>query len=108
MKIEKEVIEKILDCKYLKYIELKTNWNDEQIKKIDKINYLVTKIKFDNVDKILINVLNKFINLNKFEYISFSNNKEKKDFQIKEDKNSKITKIKYLMEYYIVILKIYN
>ena len=88
LSIEKEVIEKIISCKNLKYIELKSNLNDEQIKAIDEINYSVTKIKFQNVDKIFNNFLDKFVNLSEFEYLSLSGEDEK-IFEIKEDKNKK-------------------
>lgn len=93
VQIEKEVIEKILKCQNLKVLELKTNLNDEQIAAIKKVNYSVTKIKFQNVDKILNNFLNKFANLTEFEFIYSMNSDEKNIFEIKEDKNSKINKI---------------
>ena len=94
-KIEKEVIEKILDCNQLKVIELKTNLNDEQISSINKINYSVTKIKFHNDDgKIYNNFLKKFENLTEFEFLFFRKEvQEKNIFKIREDKSSKINKI---------------
>jgi hypothetical protein len=94
-KIEKEVIEKILDCNQLKVIELKTNLNDEQISSINKINYSVTKIKFRNDDgKIYNNFLKKFENLTEFEFLFFRKEvQEKNIFKIREDKSSKINKI---------------
>ena len=95
LNIEKEEIEKILDCQNLKVIELKTNLNDEQIVSINKINYSVTKIRFQKKDnKIYNNFLKKFENLTELEFLSFSNDVQKKNlFKIREDKNSKINKI---------------
>ena len=67
--------------------------NDERIIRMNKANISVTKISFQNLDNILNNFLNKFHNLNEFEFSKYYNT-EDNIFEIKEDNTSKINKIK--------------
>ena len=93
IKIEKEIIEKIIDLKNLKYITLKVNLNDEQILTIQKTNLSVIYVAFQNVNSIFNNFLEKFPNLNEFSFYSQNIIDEDNIFEIKESNNSKINKI---------------
>ena len=89
---EKKFIEKILDLKNLESIMIKTNLNDEQIRKIKKLNLSVKTINFLSVNKIYINFLEKFPELNGISYTCI-NETENNILEIKENKDSKIDNI---------------
>ena len=89
---EKKFIEKILDLKNLESIMIKTNLNDEQIRKIKKLNLSVKTINFLSVNKIYINFLEKFPELNGIGYTCI-NETENNILEIKENKDSKIDNI---------------
>ena len=89
---EKKFIEKILDLKNLESILIKTNLNDEQIGRIKKLNLSVKIVNFLCNNKIYINLLEKFPNLNEIGY-TLINETENNIFEIKENKDSKIDKI---------------
>ena len=92
-KNEEEALNKIFDNKNLKFIKLAVQLNDERIIRMNKANLSVSKISFQNLDNILNNFLNKFRNLNEFEFSKYYNT-EDNIFEIKEDNTSKINKIK--------------
>ena len=92
-KNEEEALNKIFDNKNLKFIKLAVQLNDERIIRRNKANLSVTKISFQNLDNILNNFLNKFHNLNEFEFSKYDKT-EDNIFEIKEDSTSKINKIK--------------
>ena len=90
---EEKALNKILDNENLKFIKITTPLNDEIIKRINKTNLSITKIAFQNLNSILNNFLNKFANLNEFDFSKFDKT-EDNIFEIKEDNSSKIKKIK--------------
>lgn len=91
---EEEALNKIFDNENLKFIKIATPLNDEQIEKINKTNLSITKIAFQNLNGILNNFLNKFANLNEFEFSKYDKT-EDNIFEIKEDNSSKIKKLNY-------------
>ena len=92
-KNEEEALNKIFDNKNLKFIKLAVQLNDERIIRMNKANLSVSKISFQNLDNILNNFLNKFRNLNEFEFSKYDKTDDN-IFEIKEDNTSKINKIK--------------
>ena len=90
-KKKKKVVEKLINIKDLKFIELNINLNDDEIAKIEGENTYVKKIKFNKLNSILNNFIKKFPNITEVEFNNFEY--KLNNFEIKEAPNYKINTI---------------